>query len=160
MAKMFQFQDESLKSLLKGVRLLARAVIVTLGPRGRNVVIKRPGGQPLSTKDGVTVAKEIALDDKFMNIGVQLVKEASAKTSDAAGDGTTTAIVLAEAIFSEGVKNVMAGANPTEVRIGIAEAVKVVCKRLDEIAVKVTKPQEIKQIATTSANNDIVIGDM
>src|ERR1700758_775794 len=104
MSKMLQFNEEALKSILKGVKTLARAVIVTLGPRGRNVVINKGMGSPLSTKDGVTVAREISLKDKFENMGAQLVKEVASKTSDTAGDGTTTAIVLAEAIYSSGVK--------------------------------------------------------
>src|ERR1700704_1864465 len=106
MSKMLQFNEDALKSLLKGVRTLAKAVKVTLGPKGRNVVINKGYGSPLSTKDGVTVAKEIVLKDKFENMGAQLVKEVAAKTSDTAGDGTTTAIVLAESIFNSGVKNV------------------------------------------------------
>src|SRR5580698_4147630 len=114
MSKMMQFNEEALKSVLKGVKTLSKAVIVTLGPKGRNVVINKGFGAPLSTKDGVTVAKEIALKDKFENMGAQLVKEVASKTSDVAGDGTTTAIVLAEAIFSAGLKNISAGANPME----------------------------------------------
>src|SRR5580658_9782528 len=109
MPKMLQFNEEALKSILKGIKTLAKAVIVTLGPKGRNVVIGRSYGSPSSTKDGVTVAKEIALKDRYENIGAQLVKEAASKASDTAGDGTTTAIVLAEAIYTEGVKNVAAG---------------------------------------------------
>src|SRR6202521_2541015 len=112
MSKMLQFSEEALKSILKGVKTLSKAVIVTLGPKGKNVVIHRGFGAPLSTKDGVTVAKEIALKDKFENMGAQLVKEASSKTSDVAGDGTTTAIVLAEAIYTEGLKSIAAGADP------------------------------------------------
>src|SRR6202030_4242308 len=112
MSKMLQFNEEALKSILRGVRTLAKAVKVTLGPKGRNVVINKGYGSPLSTKDGVTVAKEITLKDKFENMGAQLVKEVAAKTSDVAGDGTTTAIILAEAIFTAGLKNVTAGANP------------------------------------------------
>src|SRR5579872_300376 len=123
MSKMLKFNEEALKLILKGVKTLSKAVIVTLGPRGRNVVINKGFGTPLSTKDGVTVAKEISLKDKFENMGAQLVKEASAKTSDVAGDGTTTAIVLAEAIFSLGAKNVIAGANPMSVKRGIEKAV-------------------------------------
>src|SRR6202167_4477832 len=123
MAKMMQFNEEALKSLLKGVKTLSKAVIVTLGPKGRNVVINKGFGTPLSTKDGVTVAKEIALKDKFENMGAQLVKEASTKTSHIAGDGTTTAIVLAEAIYTLGIKNVMAGANPQNVKRGIDKSV-------------------------------------
>ena len=158
MAKLLQFNEEALKSILKGVKTLSKAVIVTLGPRGRNVVIHRGIGAPLSTKDGVTVAKEIALKDKFENIGAQLVKEASAKTSDLAGDGTTTAIVLAEAIFALGVKNVTAGANPMSVKRGIDAAADAVCKELSNLATPISSPEEIEQIATISANNDKEIG--
>jgi len=158
MSKMIQFNQEALKSVLKGVKTLAKAVIVTLGPKGRNVVINRGYGQPLSTKDGVTVAKEIVLKNKFENMGAQLVKEASSKTSDVAGDGTTTAIVLAETIYSEGVKSVSAGANPVSVKRGIEKAAAELCKALDELATKISKPEEIKQIATISANNDPEIG--
>jgi len=158
MSKMMQFNEEALKSVLKGVKTLAKAVIVTLGPKGRNVVINKGFGSPLSTKDGVTVAKEITLKNKFENMGAQLVKEAASKTSDVAGDGTTTAIVLAEAIYSEGVRNVIAGANPMSVKRGIEKAVEKMTKALDELATKITKHEEIKQIATISANNDPEIG--
>src|SRR6202142_3431185 len=158
MSKMLQFNQEALKSVLKGVKTLAKAVIVTLGPKGRNVVINRGFGSPLSTKDGVTVAKEIALKDKFENMGAQLVKEASSKTSDVAGDGTTTAIVLAEAIYSFGAKNVIAGANPMSVKRGIDKAVEKMNEALDKLATKISKPEEVKQIATISANNDSEIG--
>src|SRR5579871_2215734 len=126
MAKMLQFNEDALKSILKGVKTLAKAVIVTLGPKGRNVVIGKEFGSPSSTKDGVTVAKEISLKDPYENMGAQLVKEASSKASDAAGDGTTTAIVLAESIFSEGLKNVAAGANPMDLKRGIDLAVKAI----------------------------------
>src|SRR6476619_6804821 len=112
MAKLLQFNEEALKSILKGVRTLAKAVKVTLGPKGRNVVIEKGFGSPTSTKDGVTVAKEVALKDKFENMSAQLTKQAASQTSDVAGDGTTTAIVLTEAIVIEGIKNVIAGANP------------------------------------------------
>ncbi len=158
MAKMLQFHDEALKSLLKGVKTLSKAVIVTLGPKGRNVVIAKEFGSPSSTKDGVTVAKEIALKNKYENMGAQLVKEAASKASDTAGDGTTTAIVLAEAIFSEGVKNVSAGANPMDVKRGIDKAVKVIEEALDKLAKPIKTPEEIQQIACISANNDAAIG--
>jgi chaperonin GroEL len=158
MAKMLQFNEEALKSILKGVKQLAKAVIVTLGPKGRNVVINKGYGAPLSTKDGVTVAKEITLKDKFENMGAQLVKEASSKTADVAGDGTTTAIVLADAILTAGVKNVAAGANPMSIKRGIDKAVEVMIEALDALAIAVSRPEEIKQIATISANNDSEIG--
>lgn len=158
MAKMLQFNEEALKSILKGVKTLAKAVIVTLGPKGRNVVIGKDFGAPSSTKDGVTVAKEIALKNKYENMGAQLVKEAASKASDVAGDGTTTAIVLAEAMFSEGVKNVTAGANPMDVKRGMDLAVKAIEKALDALSKPIKTPQEIQQIASISANNDQEIG--
>jgi chaperonin GroEL len=158
MSKMLQFNEEALKSLLRGVRTLAKAVKVTLGPKGRNVVINKGFGSPLSTKDGVTVAKEIALKDKFENMGAQLVKEVASKTSDTAGDGTTTAIVLAEAIFTAGVKNVAAGANPMSLKRGIDHAVDALTKALTKLAVPVKTSNEVKQIASISANNDTDIG--
>jgi chaperonin GroEL len=158
MSKMLKYNEEALKAILKGVKTLSKAVKVTLGPRGRNVVIKKDYGAPLSTKDGVTVAKEISLKDKFENMGMQLVKEASLKTSDTAGDGTTTAIVLAEAIFSEGVKNVISGANPMEIKKGIDQAILLVCSQLDKMAKPIKTPTEIAQIASISANNDEEIG--
>lgn len=160
MAKMLKFREEALRSILKGVKTLSKAVIVTLGPRGRNVVINKGYGSPLSTKDGVTVAKEISLKDKFENIGANLVKEAASKTNDLAGDGTTTAIVLAEAIVSEGVKNVIAGANPMLVKKGIEKAGKALVDALTALAKPVNSPDEIRQIATISANNDPETGEM
>ncbi len=158
MAKILQFHEEALKSILKGVKTLAKAVIITLGPKGRNVVIAKDFGAPSSTKDGVTVAKEIVLKNKHENMGAQLVKEAASKASDTAGDGTTTAIVLADAIFSEGVKNVIAGANPMDVKRGIDQAVKVIEIALDKLAKPIKTPEEIQQIACISANNDTAIG--
>ncbi len=158
MAKMLQFNEEALKSILKGIKTLAKAVKVTLGPKGRNVVINKGYGAPLSTKDGVTVAKEIALKDKFENMGAQLVNQVAAKTSDIAGDGTTTAIVLAEEIFSEGVKNVAAGANPMSLKKGIDHAVEIMIHALDKMATPINTAQEVEQIATISANNDAEIG--
>jgi chaperonin GroEL len=160
MSKMLQFNEEALKSLLKGVRTLAKAVKVTLGPKGRNVVINKGFGSPLSTKDGVTVAEEITLKDKFENMGAQLVKEVASKTSTIAGDGTTTAIVLAEAIFSAGVKNVAAGANPMVLKRGIDKSVETLVKALSVLASPVNTSNEIKQIATISANNDPEIGSL
>ena len=158
MAKLIQFREEALKSILKGVKTLAKAVIVTLGPKGRNVVIGKEFGSPSSTKDGVMVAKEIVLKNKFENMGAQLVKEAASKAADVAGDGTTTAIVLAEALFSEGVKSVMAGSDPMDLKRGIDKAVAVVMVSLDALATPIKKPEEIQQIATISANNDPDIG--
>ena len=159
MSKMLQFHEDALKSILRGVKTLARAVLVTLGPKGRNVVIKKVGS-PLSIRDGFTVAQEIVLKDKFENMGAQLVKQASEKTSQITGDGTTTAIVLAEAILSEGVKSVTAGANPLSVKRGIDKGTLALCAALDELSTKITKQEEIKQIATISANNDPSIGNI
>lgn len=158
MSKLLQFSEDALKSILKGVKTLARAVKVTLGPKGRNVVINKFSGSPLSTKDGVTVAKEIALQDKFENMGAQLVKEVASKTSDIAGDGTTTAIVLAEAIYTSGLKNVTAGANPMTLKKGIDHAVQAILDELDKIASPINTNEEICQIGTISANNDPEIG--
>ncbi len=158
MPKILQFHEDALKSVLKGVKTLSKAVIVTLGPKGRNVVIAKDFGSPSSTKDGVTVAKEIALKDPFENLGAQMVKEASSKASEVAGDGTTTAIVLADAIFSEGVKNVAAGASPLCLKRGIDKGVEAMIKELDAMAKSVQSPEEIRQIAAISANNDPEIG--
>jgi len=155
---MLQFSEEALKSLAKGVKTLAKAVKVTLGPKGRNVVINKGFGAPLSTKDGVTVAKEVTLKDKFENLGAQIVKEASSKTSDVAGDGTTTAIVLAEAMFQAGLKNVLAGSNPMSVKHGMEKACFALVDALEALATPINSNEEIKQIATISANNDPEIG--
>ncbi len=158
MSKILKFHGDALKSIQKGIFTLARAVKVTLGPKGRNVVINKEFGSPLSTKDGVTVAKEITLKDKFENMGAQLLKEVASKTSDIAGDGTTTAIVLAEAIFTLGVKSVTAGVNPMALKRGLDKGVLILVDALNQMANKVSKPQEVKQIATISANNDEEIG--
>ncbi len=160
MAKMLQFNQEALKSILEGVKKLAKAVAATMGPKGRNVVINKGEKSPLCTKDGVTVAQEIFLKDPFENVGAQLVKQASSKTSDTAGDGTTTAIVLAYAIYKEGVKNVGAGANPMLLKKGMDKAVARLLTALDKLAIPITSDEEIKQIATISANNDAEIGEI
>ncbi len=160
MTKMLKFRTDALKSIQKGIKTLARAVTVTLGPKGRNVVINKGLGSPLSTKDGVTVAKEITLKDKFENMGAQLVKEVASKTSETAGDGTTTAIVLAEALYSLGVKNVIAGSNPMSLKRGIDKGVKTLIASLNSLATKISKPEEVKQIATISSNNDSDIGSI
>jgi len=155
---MLKFDEEALKLMARGVRALSKAVKVTLGPKGRNVVINKGFGSPLSTKDGVTVAKEVVLKDKFENTAVHLVKEVASKTADVAGDGTTTAIVLASAIFSAGLKNVLAGANPMEVRLGIEKAAEAIKEELSKLATPVRNNEEMQQIAAISANNDPEVG--
>ncbi|NPA16074.1 MAG: chaperonin GroEL [Deferribacteres bacterium] len=154
------FSEEARSKIAKGVDILAESVKVTLGPRGRNVVIEKKFGSPLITKDGVTVAKEIELEEKFENLGAQLVKEVASKTSDVAGDGTTTATVLAQAIFKEGLKNVTAGANAMSLKRGIDKAVEKVVDHLKKMAKEVQDKKEIAQVATISANNDREIGEL
>jgi chaperonin GroEL len=160
MAKQLIFDDEARRSILKGVEQLARAVKVTMGPKGRNVVIDRKFGSPTVTKDGVSVAKEIDLEDAFENMGAQMVKEVAEKTSDNAGDGTTTATVLAEAIYREGLKNVTAGANPMALKRGIEAAVSKVVDSIGGMSKKVDlkNSKEVQQVATIAANSDHVIG--
>ncbi|RKZ30358.1 chaperonin GroEL [bacterium] len=160
MAKQLEYSSQARDLLRSGVSKLARAVKVTLGPRGRNVVIDKKWGGPTITKDGVTVAKEIELEDPFENMGAQLVKEVASKTSDIAGDGTTTATVLAESIFLEGIKNVTAGVNPMALRRGLEAACTNVVDKLSELSVEVKSSEEISQAGTISANNDKVIGDL
>jgi chaperonin GroEL len=160
MAKMIEFDTVARDALKKGVDKLANAVKVTLGPRGRNVVIDKKFGSPTITKDGVTVAKEIELEDNFENMGAQMVKEVASKTSDIAGDGTTTATVIAQAIFSEGIKNVTAGANPMSLKRGIEKGVKTVVDELKKLSKPVSNKTEISQVGTVSANNDKLIGDL
>ena len=157
-AKILQYDEEARKSILNGVNTLADAVKVTLGPKGRNVIIDRSYGAPNVTKDGVTVAKEIELSDKFENMGAQMVKEVASKTSDVAGDGTTTATILAQAIFREGAKSVAAGSNPMDVKRGIDKAVDVVVKELKKMSKPTKDAKEIAQVGTISANNDEAIG--
>ncbi len=159
MAKQLQFSDEARKSILIGVEKLAEAVKVTLGPKGRNVVIEKKFGSPTITKDGVTVAKEIELEDAAENLGAEMVKEVASKTSDVAGDGTTTATVLAEAIYREGLKNVTAGANPMHLKRGIEKAVDLVVEEIKKISTPIKERKEIAQVATIAANSDKVIGD-
>jgi chaperonin GroEL len=158
--KEIKFREDARQKILKGVRILAEAVSVTLGPKGRNVIIDKSYGLPHITKDGVTVAKEIELEDKFENMGAQMVKEVASKTADRAGDGTTTATVLAEAIYSEGLRNVAAGANPMDLKRGMEKALKVVLQKLSTLSKKIDTKQEIAQVATISANNDKEIGDI
>jgi len=159
-AKQLIFDENARQTLLKGVSKLARAVAATLGPKGRNVVLDKKFGSPTVTKDGVTVAKEIELEDPYENMGAQMVREVASKTSDAAGDGTTTATVLAEAIFREGLKYVTSGANPIGIQRGINKAVAAAVEQLDKIAKKVKDKEEIKQVATVSANWDNTIGEI
>ena len=158
MAKQLVFSDEARRGILEGVTLLAKAVKATLGPKGRNVVIDKKFGAPAITKDGVSVAKEIELKDPYANMGAQMVKEVASKTNDVAGDGTTTATVLAEAIYREGLKNVTAGSNPMELKRGIEKAVAAVVARLAELSVGVS--DKVAQVATISANGDTTIGNI
>jgi len=160
MSKELLFSEHARASILKGVNILANAVRVTLGPKGRNVVIEKSFGSPLITKDGVTVAKEIELENKFENMGAQMVKEVASKTNDQAGDGTTTATVLAQAIYREGVKVVTAGHNPTAIKRGIDKAVATVVAELKTMAKPVKGSNEVAQVGTISANNDSEIGQM
>jgi chaperonin GroEL len=160
MAKQMVFSDEARAAILRGVNQLSNAVKATLGPKGRNAVIEKKFGAPTITKDGVTVAKEIELKDPYENMGAQLVKEVASKTSDVAGDGTTTATVLAQAIFREGVKNLSAGANAMELKRGIDKAVESVTEELKKISKPCQTKKEIAQIGTISANNDKTIGDL
>ena len=160
MSKLVHYDIEARDALKRGVDKLADAVKVTLGPRGRNVVIEKSFGGPTVTKDGVTVAKEIELDDKVENMGAQMTKEVASKTADKAGDGTTTATVLAQAITNEGFKNVTAGANPMDIKKGMDDAVKYIVGSLDEMSKPVQGKKDIQQIASISSNNDIEIGDL
>src|SRR6184192_3037863 len=153
-AKDVKFSTDARDRMLRGIDILANAVKITLGPKGRNVVIDKAYGAPRITKDGVTVAKEIELKDKFENMGAQMVREVASRTSDVAGDGTTTATVLAQAIFREGLKNVTAGADPMGLQRGIDKAVDVVVKELAKLSKSTKDKKEIAQVATISANND------
>jgi chaperonin GroEL len=159
-AKQLQFDENARHTLLRGVEKLARAVKATLGPSGRNVILDKKFGSPTITKDGVTVAKEIELEDPYENMGAQLVREVASKTSDVAGDGTTTATVLAESIYREGLRNVTAGANPTSLQRGINKAVDAIVEELKKISKKVSDRSEIEQVATVSANWDKKIGEI
>src|SRR5881296_1040329 len=159
-AKQLLFSEQARQAILEGVEILARAVKVTLGPGGRNVILDKKWGSPTITKDGVTVAKEIELDEPYHNMGAQMVREVASKTSDVAGDGTTTATVLAEAIFREGLKNVTAGSSPMYIKRGIEKAVEVVVAELKKLSKPVKENKEIEQIATISANSDNVSGKM
>ncbi|MBU1631568.1 MAG: chaperonin GroEL, partial [Candidatus Omnitrophica bacterium] len=160
MAKQLCFDEDARKAILRGVDKLAEAVKVTLGPKGRNVVIEKKFGSPVITKDGVTVAKEIDLEDPYENMGAQMLKEVASKTSDIAGDGTTTATVLAQAICREGLKNVAAGSNPMALKRGIEQAVAIVIDKLKKISKNVKEKLEISQVGTIASNNDKAIGDI
>ncbi|WP_339044569.1 chaperonin GroEL [Cardinium endosymbiont of Tipula unca] len=160
MAKNIIFDAEAREKLKKGVDTMANAVKVTLGPKGRNVILDKKFGAPSVTKDGVSVAKEISLKDPIENMGAQLVKEVASKTADSAGDGTTTATLLAQSIFTHGIKNVAAGANPMDIKRGIDKAVQAIVKKLQETSKKIAGSKEIEQVATISANNDGKIGKM
>src|SRR5437870_1159811 len=159
-AILIAFDQKEREAILRGVKKLARAVKVTLGPSGRNVVLEKSYGSPTVTKDGVTVAKEIELEDSYENMGAQMVKEVASKTSSVAGDGTTTATVYAEAIFAEGMRNVASGANPTQIQRGIQLAVDAIVEELRKMSKKVESSKEVAQVGTSSANQDEVIGKM
>lgn len=159
-AKEIKFSEDARRAILKGLQILSEAVKITLGPKGRNVILEKKFGAPTITKDGVTVAKEIDLEDKFENMGAQMVKEVASKTSDVAGDGTTTATILAEAIYREGLKTVTAGANAMEVKKGIEKAVKAVVDNLKKLSTDVKGASDIAQVAAISANNDEEIGKL
>jgi chaperonin GroEL len=160
MAKMIAFDQEARDAMRRGVQKLARAVKVTLGPKGRNVILQKSFGSPTVTKDGVTVAKEIELEDTYENMGAQMVKEVASKTSDVAGDGTTTATVLAEAIFHEGLKAVAAGVNPVHMKEGIEKAVEDITAELKKMSIKIKSTQEMAQVGTVASNGDTEIGKM
>jgi chaperonin GroEL len=160
MAKQLLFDEEARSAILKGVTILTNAVKATLGPKGRNAILDKKFGAPTITKDGVTVAKEIELEDPWENMGAALVREVSSKTSDVAGDGTTTATVLAQAIYAHGVKNVVAGANPMDLKRGIEKAVETIVEELKKMSKSVVDKKEIAQVGTISANNDPTIGDL
>jgi chaperonin GroEL len=160
MTKMIAFDQEAREALRRGVSKLARAVKVTLGPKGRNVILQKSFGSPTVTKDGVTVAKEIDLEDVYENIGARMVREVASKTSDVAGDGTTTATVLAEAIFNEGLRAVVAGVNPVQMKRGIEKAVEDTIDKLHKMSIKIKGKTEMAQVATVAANNDSEIGSI
>lgn len=160
MAKMIAFEQEAREAIRRGVSKLARAVKVTLGPKGRNVILQKSFGSPTVTKDGVSVAKEIELEDVYENMGAQMVREVASKTSDVAGDGTTTATVLAEAIFNEGLKAVTAGVNPIQMKQGIEKAVAAITEKLNRMSIKIKSKEDMANVATVAANNDREIGSL
>jgi chaperonin GroEL len=158
-AKMIAFDQEAREALRRGVAKLAKAVKVTLGPRGRNVILQKSFGSPTVTKDGVTVAREIELEDKYENMGAKMVKEVASKTSDVAGDGTTTATLLAEAIFLEGLRAIVSGVNPVFLRQGIEKATRDVVEKLKSMSIKVKDKKDIQNVAAVASNNDQEIGE-
>ena len=160
MAKQLLFDDRARLKLARGIRTLADAVASTLGPSGRNVIIDKSFGNPVVTKDGVTVSKEIELEDPYEHMGAKLVNEVASKTSDTAGDGTTTATVLARALYEEGLRNLTLGANPTVIRKGIDKAVEAAVAKLDAMAKPVESKGQIAQVGAVSANNDKAVGDL
>ncbi|HZW30152.1 MAG TPA: chaperonin GroEL, partial [Isosphaeraceae bacterium] len=159
-AKMIAFDQDARQSMQRGIAKLARAVKVTLGPRGRNVIIQKSFGSPTVTKDGVTVAKEIELEDKYEDMGAKMVKEVASKTSDVAGDGTTTATVMAEAIYNEGLRAVVAGVNPMLMKRGMDKAVADIVEQLHKMSTKISDKKETEQVATVASNFDSEIGKM
>ena len=160
MAKMIAFDQEAREAIRRGVSKLARAVKVTLGPKGRNVILQKSFGSPTVTKDGVTVAKEIDLEDVYENMGARMVREVASKTSDVAGDGTTTATVMAEAIFIEGLKSVVAGVNPIQMKSGIEKAVADITEKLQKMSIKIREKREMAKVASIAANNDREIDNL
>ena len=160
MAKMIAFDQEARDAMRRGVSKLARAVKITLGPKGRNVILQKSFGSPTVTKDGVTVAKEIELEDKYENMGARMVREVASKTSDVAGDGTTTATVLAEAVFNEGLRAVVAGVNPVQLKQGIERAVADITEKLKKMSIDIKSKKEIAQVGAIAANNDLEIGEL
>ena len=160
MAKMIAFDQEAREAIRRGVSKLARAVKVTLGPKGRNVILQKSFGSPTVTKDGVTVAKEIELEDTYENMGAQMVREVASKTSDVAGDGTTTATVMAEAIFNEGLKAVVAGVNPIHMKKGIEAAVADITAKLHKMSIEIKDIEEMANVASIASNNDREIGEL
>ena len=160
MAKMIAFEQEARDAIRRGISKLARAVKVTLGPKGRNVILQKSFGAPTVTKDGVTVAKEIELEDAYENMGAQMVREVASKTSDVAGDGTTTATIMAEAIFNEGLKAVVAGVNPIQMKQGIEKAVADITEKLGKMSIKIKSKDEMANVGSIAANNDREIGTL
>ena len=158
MAKIIAFDQEAREAIRRGVGKLAKAVKVTLGPKGRNVILQKSFGSPTVTKDGVTVAKEIDLEDVYENMGARMVREVASKTSDVAGDGTTTATVMAEAIFNEGLRNVVSGVNPVQMKHGIEHAVDCITSKLEGMSIKIKTKEEMANVASITSNNDSAIG--